>query len=183
MNAPTSIPKSEVTKLLGCSERQVERYAKEGRLSVTYERKDGRRTAVYGREAVLRLKEELDAPIHKGQFVAPTRNGHAVPTDADRQALLVQSPTALARQHPTRPEPTDERLVGLLAEGLGLIARAQQLPLDRKLGLNVVETSLLTGLPQTFIREAIRAKRLKARLRGRAYHIKRRDLDVWYQSL
>jgi hypothetical protein len=177
MKAPTSIPKSEVTKLLNCSERQVERYVKDGKLSVTYERKDGRRTAVYSREAVLRLKDELDAPVHKGQFIGPT------PPDAARQAMSVQPSTALARQHPTLPTPTDESLVGLLVEGLNLIARAQQLPLDRKLGLNVVETSLLTGLPQTVIREAIKAKRLKARLRGRAYHIKRRDLDVWYQSL
>jgi excisionase family DNA binding protein len=45
------------------------------------------------------------------------------------------------------------------------------------------EASLLSNLSRGHIREAIRAGRLKAKIIGRGWRIKRADLDIYIRAL
>ena len=52
-----------------------------------------------------------------------------------------------------------------------------------KLLLNLNDCRLLTGLSEQSLREAIKAERLKAKIIGRGYKIKRQDLDNFINDL
>jgi excisionase family DNA binding protein len=49
--------------------------------------------------------------------------------------------------------------------------------------LKLDEASLLTGLSRQILRDAIEAKKLKAKIIGRAWRIKREDLDQYLKKL
>jgi excisionase family DNA binding protein len=49
--------------------------------------------------------------------------------------------------------------------------------------LKLDEAAALTGLSRQILRDAIRAEELKAKLIGRAYRIKRDDLDEFIKNL
>lgn len=167
-----TLTKTEVCKELNCTESSIERFVKAGKLSVTYHLSKDQRIELYNQSEVLKLKDELSLSAQNGQVVQMLGyNQHL-------------GAKALARQQPPAPPPpTDEQLVGLLAQSLQHLAIAQQMPLHRKLGLSVHEAVTLTGLPETVIRAAIKENRLMARKQGSAWHIKRRDLDQWFDSL
>jgi excisionase family DNA binding protein len=49
--------------------------------------------------------------------------------------------------------------------------------------LSLSDASYLSGLSRGFLRDAIKAKRLKAAKRGRGWNIKRIDLDIYIRKL
>ncbi len=56
-------------------------------------------------------------------------------------------------------------------------------PLADKLTLSLVEASRLSGLSRNHLRAAIEAKKLKARIIGRGWTIKRDALDLYVRKL
>ena len=56
-------------------------------------------------------------------------------------------------------------------------------PLADNLTLNLQEAALLSGLARGHLREAITAKKLKARIIGRGFRVKRSDLDSYVAKL
>ncbi len=62
-------------------------------------------------------------------------------------------------------------------------AMASPVRLTDKLTLTLTETSLLSGLSRGHLRQAIAAKKLKARIIGKGWRVKRRDLDAYVQNL
>jgi len=62
-------------------------------------------------------------------------------------------------------------------------AMASPVRLTDKLTLTLTEASLLSGLSRGHLREAIEAKKLKARIIGRGWKIKRDDLDLYVRKL
>ena len=57
------------------------------------------------------------------------------------------------------------------------------IPVADKLTLSLVEASQLSGLSRGHLREAIEAKKLKARIIGRGWKVKRDDLDLYVKKL
>ncbi|NJO63925.1 MAG: helix-turn-helix domain-containing protein [Richelia sp. RM2_1_2] len=59
--------KQQVAEFLGCSQKTVERYVHEGKLSVRYEKTPGARgkpKAVFDEQQVIRFKQELSKPTY-----------------------------------------------------------------------------------------------------------------------
>jgi excisionase family DNA binding protein len=62
-------------------------------------------------------------------------------------------------------------------------SRSASVRVSEKLLLAVSDCRLLTGLSEQSLREAIHAGRLKAKIIGRGYKIKRQDLDEFVEQL
>jgi excisionase family DNA binding protein len=171
--------KVEVAETLGCSTRQVEKYASENRLGVVYVRGKRGNVASYQPEEVARLQDEL---ARERQEVV----GHAAPhvalaTQRGSQsqagvALVEQLTSGLERQHADA-----DRIIAAL-EALKVEA-APQVALANKLTLSLAEAAALSGLSRGHLREAIAEKKLKARIIGRGWRIKRDDLDAYIKKL
>lgn len=64
----------------------------------------------------------------------------------------------------------------------GLLGRSQVGVAD-KLTLSLVEASQLSGLSRGHLRQAIEAKKLRARIIGRGWRVKREDLEAYVKKL
>jgi excisionase family DNA binding protein len=104
----------------------------------------------------------------------------------DREAVeklktMLESPdTALAVKSP------DARLfVAQLFDAMSNHeeVRRASVRVSEKLLLTVKDCRLLTGLSEQNLRDAIKAEKLKARIIGRGYKIKRQDLDEFISNL
>jgi excisionase family DNA binding protein len=103
----------------------------------------------------------------------------------DREAVeklkvMLESPdTALAVKSP------DARLfVASLVEALQSRDEPRKsVPVENKPLLKLDEAAALTGLSRQILRKAIDSEELKGKLIGRAYRIKRDDLDVFVKNL
>jgi excisionase family DNA binding protein len=62
-------------------------------------------------------------------------------------------------------------------------ARTQPVPVFEKLTLSLAEASQLSGLSRNHLRQAIEEKKLKARIIGRGWRVKREDLEVYVKKL
>jgi len=145
--------KKEVAEFLGVSTRIVEKYASEGRL--------GKVTYVRGRT---------------GKQAEYTREA------VENLKTMLDSPdTAL-----TATRSPDARLfVAQLAEALARSEqpRSEGVRTSEKLLLNLTDCRLLTGLSDANLRDAIREGKLKAKIIGRGYKVKRADLDEFVEKL
>jgi excisionase family DNA binding protein len=160
--------KKEVAEALGITTRQVETYASKGRLGeVKYVRGRTGKQADYDAEAVAVFKAELDNPDHPItalQAANSQPSGLSVPANSDRLITTLEA-LGFTRDH--------ER-----ARALPSIADLAAKPL-----LTLAEAYTLTGLSRGILREAIDAGKLKARIIGRAWRIKRDDLNAFIKKL
>jgi excisionase family DNA binding protein len=147
--------KKEAAEFLSISTRLVEKYASENRLGeVKYVRGKTGKQAEYDREAVEKLKVMLESPD---------------------TALAVKSP--------------DARLfVASLVEALQNRNESKQkvgrdVAVENKPLLKLDEAAALTGLSRQILRKAIDSEELKGKIIGRAYRIKRDDLDEFIKNL
>ena len=65
------ITKEEAARLLGCAERQIQRYAQAGKLTVEYVQEGKTRKALYAEADVRALQQQLAAPELRGIAVRP----------------------------------------------------------------------------------------------------------------
>jgi hypothetical protein len=61
--------------------------------------------------------------------------------------------------------------------------RSASVRVGEKILLNVKDCQLLTGLSDANLRDAIKSERLKAKIIGRGYKVKRQDLDEFINNL
>lgn len=155
--------KKEAAERLGISTRQVEHYVSKNRLTVTYVRGRTGREASFDESEVERLKAELEAP--------------AFPTAA-LQAANSQTTGLVAPQERERFLNVLEALSNDRRDTRASIADLAAKPL-----LTLAETQTLTGLSRATLREAIEAHKLKAKIIGRAWRVKRTDLDEYVKKL
>jgi len=164
------ITKEEAAEILGAKNvRTVERYAAKGRLSVTYEKGTTRDVPMYDEAQVRALAEQSKAPTTpvRPSIEPPRANGSmAMATRGDNgDTRLSQAVAFLAEMEKARrvePSITD---------------------LAHKLTLSLNEASQLSGLSRGHLREAIESKKLKARIIGRGWRVKRADLDSYVKKL
>ncbi len=149
--------KKEVSESLGVSVRRVEQFDEKGRLGAkTYLKGKTGKEAHWESEAVERLKVELNSTD------TPDTN---LQTLRSPDARLFAASLIEAMQNRNEPRKS----------GLVEIADKPLLKLD--------EAAALTGLSRQILRDAIRAEELKAKLIGRAFRIKRADLDNFIKNL
>ena len=155
--------KKEVAEKLGISTRRVEILAKQGRFGeVSYIHTKHGRTADYNAEAVDKMIEERATP--------DTAILNA-PNTADVQLFAGAFVEAVKLLNSAKGLPTGEQ------------TQRETVRIAEKLMLSIAECRILSGLPESFIREAIKEKALKASKIGRGMKISRRNLDSWVDSL
>jgi excisionase family DNA binding protein len=169
--------KKEVAELLSVSVRLVEKYASEGRLGVvTYVRGRTGKQADFDPTAVENLKAELESV--DTQLIAPNRRAAGLANLAAEEFTesLTRAVAAGVReaigQLPARwpPAPDANHHGGTV-------------PLTDKLTLSLVEAAQLSGLSRVHLRFAIEEKKLKARIIGRGWRVKRADLEAYIRRL
>jgi excisionase family DNA binding protein len=161
--------KQDVATELDCSTRQVEKYASEDRLgTIEYVRGKRGREAKYADAAVAGLKAELER---------------------ERREVVGHAPHALQRAgNPQTLEALGQAIADALrsaqtTQGNGAGGAVSVADLAHKLMLSIDEAAALAGLSANHVREAIRAGKLKAKIVGRGWRVKRPDLDAYVKKL
>src|SRR5215472_1898650 len=163
--------KREAAEVLGVSTRGIERAVRRGQLSVQY------RDSKHGKKAWFR------------------------PVDLERYRLRQEArapmgftPSATQQLPPSVPGPGPSPAIGVVVPVVDMESWPRKrkgkrkqadnpVPIADRLTLRLHEAVQLSGLPQTYILENIRAGKLKAIRIGRAWHIKRSDVNDFVQSL
>jgi len=163
--------KDEVAELLEVSTRQVERFTSAGRLSATYERGTTRKVPVYVRSEVERLKGEIENTTHaRPAFVPAESQQTGIATISDRGASQLSELVAILRDAADSSRQREDQPASIT-------------DLAHKLTLSLMEASQLSGLSRGHLRQAIGEKKLKARIIGRGWRVKREDLDAYVRKL
>jgi len=161
---PSALPiympltKEEATKILGCKPRTLELYTQQGKLSVTYARGKRGRIAQYSEDEVRALKDQLESETIRPLLALQHQPANLAETIASSIALALI---------PVIHKPVDSPSV----------------PIEAKPLLTLAECRSLTGLSRDILREAVRGRKLKAKIIGKGYRIKRVDLDSYVAKL
>ena len=174
--------KREVADELECSTRQVEKYVGLGRLHVVeYVRGKTGREGVYDSAEVAHLKVELERV--RNEVIGHTAQTALAAPKREAVALVEQLTASLDRQHKdveriiaaiTSLREAPAQLNGEATPGVGI---------TDKLTLSLAEAAQLSGLSRGHLREAIEEKKLKARILGRGWRVKRDDLEAYVKKL
>jgi excisionase family DNA binding protein len=167
----------EAAEYLGVSVKTLERRIALGDISVAYVPSTTGRQRTFDRAELDRFKQAEAEKMVATTYVARPRVAPVASGAPDSQALLQR----------TNHGPNS----GALLELLTAIeqARAAHPPaltvsdLAHKLTLSLVEASQLSGLSRNHLRAAIEAKKLKARIIGRGWKVKKIDLESYVAKL
>ena len=171
------LSKAEAAKYLGVSARTLELYTKQGKVGVKYVKATRGKQARYHQSELEELKAALEVETHK--------------------PLVEQQPP----QKVTNLESPSIELSGLvekfvlpLSSHLAHLTTAVQniqtsqtrpplVPVAEKLLLTLPEAQALTGLSREILRDAINTGELPAKIIGKAWRIKRDDLEDYIDEL
>jgi excisionase family DNA binding protein len=207
-----SMKKKDAAAYLGISTRQLENYARAGRLSVRKEKGKTGDISVYDEGELQQLKSELDAKrgVIQGAVVRepattgeaePDGNGHSPESSEAIRAFASQlsrlSPqefiAQLADAILTQAEQRQQRQL----EAQGEQEQSQQRPKKRqhdpdqptinelaaKPLLTRAEAQRYTGLSRQLLREAVTSGKVSEVKLGHAYRMKRAELDSYVAAL
>ncbi len=155
------VTKKEAAEFLGVTIRSIEAYAAKGKLSTAKAKGTRGDITVYDEAELQKLKDE------RGQVSFVERPSQTEKPNTEYLALIPQQSSALAA----------------LIEAIQKTTAPTTADAANKLLLKLDEASKLTGLSRAILREAIDSKKLKAKLIGRAWRIKRNDLDAYITRL
>ncbi len=156
-------------EFLKVSTRTLQRYTTQGKIAVTYRHGKTGAEADYDREELERFKEAQKNVVYQPATQLLTRSeGQSqalAPIDRESLALIGASAAAaiFERLQPTNAKPS--------------------IPIESKPLLKLVEACQLTGLSRQILREAIQTKKLKAKIIGKAWRIRREDIDLFLKKL
>ncbi len=162
----SAMNKKEAAEYLGISARQVENYAKKNELSVRYERGKTGDIAVFDNDELRRLKAKLDNQrTPRPSIVTENNESHEIVRASDSRLSDV---------------PKIFELIKVLSDNkkADTIVAISHKPL-----LKLDEAATLTGLSRDTLRKAIETKKLKGKMIGKAFRIKRDDLDEYIKKL
>jgi excisionase family DNA binding protein len=155
--------KEEARNELGISVRSLQRLVQSKKISVTYRRgESGKQEAIFNPEEIENYKRERDAEIIKP----------SVATTGD---------TALARSDATTGDTALARNVIETIFNLGL--QKPTVAIADKPLLKLDEAAALTGLSRQLLRQSIESGKLKGKIIGRGFRVKRDDLDEFIKKL
>jgi excisionase family DNA binding protein len=162
------ITKEDAARILSATPRTVERLASKGKLSVTYEKGATRDVPMYDEDEVKRLAEQPRAAAQPAVVTTAQEPSQAIATRGDNgDNVLSQAVAFLLNQEHKRltdPAPTVSDI-------------------SHKLMLTLKEASQLAGLSRDHLRGAIESKKLKGRIIGRGFKVKREDLEQYVRKL
>jgi excisionase family DNA binding protein len=153
--------KTEAAQFLKVSPRTLQRLSQQGKINVAYKNSKSGAAADYDEADLQRYLEQQQNSIiyrpatEETQALATTPNTNII-TGADRLAAALE-----ALHHPPK-KPT--------------------VPIEEKLLLKLDEAAALTGLSRQTLRTAIDTKKLRAQIAGRAWRIKRVDLESFVKN-
>jgi excisionase family DNA binding protein len=155
--------KEDAAKQLGISVRSLQRLVQSEKISVTYKRgQSGKQEAIFNLDEVENYKRGRDA-----ETIKPS-----VTTTGD---------TTLARSDATTSDTGLARNV--IETFFNAMGQKSSVPIADKPLLKLDEAAALTGLSRDRLRKAIQDKELVGKMIGRAYRIKRGDLDRYIKNL
>ncbi len=184
-----SINKKEAAAYLGISTRQLENYARPGRLSVRKEKGKTRNIAIFDDEELRQLKTELDAK--RGLLQGAVVRDEASATGEMNGARATSESRAIVRGLASGlPQISAHEFIDQLAAAI-LARQAEQKQkheptineLAAKPLLTRAEAQRYTVLSRELLHEAISAGKVKEILLGRAYRMKRAELDKYIATL
>jgi excisionase family DNA binding protein len=158
--------KESAATFLGVSTRTLQRYTTQGKIAVAYKHGKTGAEADYDESELRRFKEQQESITYQ-----------------PAQATLAGDEQSLA----LAPFQRENAAIAGAAVAAAILERLQpskpSVPLESKPLLKLDEASILTGLSRQILREAIEANKLKAKIVGRAWRIKRDDLDQFLKKL
>jgi excisionase family DNA binding protein len=161
--------KKQAAQYLGVSTRAIERYTARGRLTPTYEKGRTGPAPVYDKAQLDALKKEMEAATNTPR--RPIKSKKPAKKDKlDKGNELI-----------IRPNKNND-----LATLLAAIDRARTssvLDVSAKPLLSISEAQKLTGLSGKHLRDAIHLGKLKGKIIGKGYKLKRADLDIYIRKL
>lgn len=150
--------KDEAAKELGIGVRSLQRLTEKKKISVTYKRgESGKQEAIFNPEEIENYKRQRDV-------------------ETIQSASVTSGDTALARND-------THQFLELLKTAITPEQKTVSVNIADKPLLKLDEAAALTGLSRDILREAIKTLELKGKMIGRAYRIKRADLDIYIASL
>ena len=177
--------KEEAAKFLDVSVRTLERLTQQGRIGVRYEKGRTRPTPVYDESELERVKPDIESKLYPHRpTVQPSNLATAAATGETGEsdaipASAASSDTALARVAEL-PAGMD-RLLALMKALRE--SEPVSVPIADKPLLKLAEASALTGLSRGHLRQAIEEGKLKGKIVGRAWRVKRTDIDAYVKKL
>ncbi len=154
--------KQEAADHLGISIRTLQRLTSQGKIAARQERGKTGPVTVYDTEELDRYKRESEEEV-----TGRVRPSVAPGTPSESQALAIRQPRDL------------QSLLDLFDR-----QRAPTLSdLAHKLVLTLDEAARLSGLSRGHLRQAISEGKLKGRIIGRGFKVKRSDLDAYVRKL
>jgi len=165
--------KEQAAAALGITVRTLQRHMAAHRIGFAMRRNLTGEEATFSAEEVARFKAERDALI---TTVTPAANVSEVVRQEPSQALQRVG---------------SEQSIQALGQAIADALRATQdvrndtphVEVKDKLTLSLIEASQLSGLSRGYLRQAIDAKKLKARIIGKGWRVKRDDLDAYVKKL
>ena len=166
--------KQEAAEYLGVSVRTLQRLTAQGGISAGEVRGKTGMVTDYAKEELDRFKQEEERKAQDAtRYVRP----HVIPVTPD-SATPAQTALALGR---AGNSPALVELIAALEQAH--TARTPPVPVADKSTLSLAEASQLSGLSRGHLRQAIEEKKLKARIIGRGWQVKRGDLDAYVKKL
>ena len=170
------LTKKEAAEYLGVSTRTLERYVKNGKLSVRYEDSQNGEIALFDSGELDQFSDDKQTPRIR---LASTDSGLAMTTT---DTLLRNSSGVVGGLLAPFQELT-ERLIFALSDYEQIRQKITPNQLQGKLLLTLAEAQIMTGLSRELLMEAIRDKRLPSQIMGKAYRIKAKDLECFVDEL
>jgi excisionase family DNA binding protein len=154
--------KTEAARFLEVSPRTLQRLTQQGKISVSYKHTKSGAAADFDEADLQQYKEQQETITYR-PATAAQENLELAPRAAE--ALITR----------------DNRLLALL-EALQP-PRKPIVATENKLTLSLIEAAALAGLSRLHLLEAIKSKKLKGRIIGKGWKIKKSDLEVYVQKL
>jgi excisionase family DNA binding protein len=163
--------KKQAADYLGTSERAVERYAAKGKLTVRYQKGQRGDEAVFDEKELKKLHMELDQKLRR------IRPAVAPMSDTPDEQALALSDVSLNQQA--------NQFLAIIAAAMQSQQKGTQAQVatENKLILTLAEAQALTNLSRDHLREAIDNGKLKAKIIGRGWKVKRIDLENYVNKL
>jgi excisionase family DNA binding protein len=175
------ISKEEAADILDSSARTVERLAGSGRLSVTYEQGKTRKVPRFEEAEVRQLKAELDGQTSPAR--AAVVGSEEIATRGDNGDKIGALLSLLGSQDFWAGVASMNAPLALPPAPDVKGHAAPPVQLADKLTLNLAEAAQLSGLSRDHLRGAIGEKKLKAKIIGRGWRVKRDDLEAYVKKL
>lgn len=155
--------KKQAANYLGVSTRSIERYAEQGRVTVTYAKQQGRRSiADYSESDLESLKQELEMEIIK---------------------------TATNPSLPPVPVTTFDEMLNLMCrfvvafEQIEVRLQNLALPGQEKLTLTLTEASRVSGLSKNYLRYCLKNGSLNGAKIGRGWKVRKAELEIFIEKI